>query len=241
MDDPIAPGADRGAAVDGVLFDFHWTLFDVDDDERWVSHAARMGRIPMTPATARRIAERMQRARSLPGGIDQVIGRDLSERAHRRAMSDWLDLAAVPPPLARALCLRLTDPRAWHPYPETASVLRSLVARGVPIGVLSNVGWDIRPVFARYGLNHLITAFVLSYELGVEKPAPAIFRAGCARLGTAPARTVMVGDNPVTDGGCVEAGLIGYILPPPKPDTARGLAPILSLAGVRTPPDPHEL
>jgi len=39
----------------------------------------------------------------------------------------------------------------------------------------------------------------------------------------------MVGDNPLTDGGGIAAGLHVVLLPPPTPTDPRGLAAILSL------------
>jgi len=42
----------------------------------------------------------------------------------------------------------------------------------------------------------------------------------------------MVGDNPLTDGGAVEAGLTAYILPPELDSEARGLEAVLRLVDV---------
>jgi hypothetical protein len=37
--------------------------------------------------------------------------------------------------------------------------------------VLSNIGWDLRPVFTHHRLDHPISGYVLSYEAGTAKPA----------------------------------------------------------------------
>lgn len=52
-------------------------------------------------------------------------------------------------------------PAAWRPYPDAADVLEALQGRGFGVGV-SNIGWDLRPVFRAYGLDSLVDAFVLS-------------------------------------------------------------------------------
>lgn len=45
------------------------------------------------------------------------------------------------------------------------------------------------------------------YEV-IGKPEPTLFRIGCERLGIAPARCLMIGDNPLTDGvGASRAGI----------------------------------
>ena len=51
---------------------------------------------------------------------------------------------------------------------------------GVQVAVVSNIGFDIRPLFAAWGLADLVDAFALSYEVGRCKPDPAIFRAAPA-------------------------------------------------------------
>ena len=52
-------------------------------------------------------------------------------------------------PNAEALYDQLLDPESWQPYPDTRATLEHL--KDVPLAVVSNIGWDIRPVFERYG------------------------------------------------------------------------------------------
>ena len=47
----------------------------------------------------------------------------------------------------------------------------------------------------RYRLVPELDAYVLSYEVGVAKPHPTMYRLACAELGCAPAETVFVGDS----------------------------------------------
>ena len=58
-------------------------------------------------------------------------------------------------------------------------------------------------------------------------------RVGAADLGTDPRATLMVGDNPVRDGGATACGLRTYILPAEHRTGDRGLADTLRLVGSR--------
>ncbi|MEU0036379.1 HAD-IA family hydrolase [Streptomyces sp. NPDC006333] len=105
-----------------------------------------------------------------------------------------------------ALYERTFQPAAWRLYLDALDVLRGLRERGVRIAVVSNVGWDLRPVFDALGLTPYIDANILSYEVGVHKPDPRIFRLACDRLGVNPAEALMVGDERQKDGGAEAVG-----------------------------------
>jgi FMN phosphatase YigB (HAD superfamily) len=74
------------------------------------------------------------------------------------------------------------------------------------VAVVSNIGWDPRPVIAAYGLTDYLPVLVLSDERGVEKPDPRIFELAVAELGVPAQRSLMVGDNAATDGGAQAIG-----------------------------------
>ena len=69
----------------------------------------------------------------------------------------------------------------------------------------------------------------MSFEHGVCKPALDLFRTACDRLRVEPERTLMVGDNPLTDSGAVSAGMYVLLLPRPAKSGPRGLGHVLSL------------
>ncbi|MDQ1424198.1 MAG: hypothetical protein QOD72_1696, partial [Acidimicrobiaceae bacterium] len=157
-------------------------------------------------------------------------GRDLSEAAHRR---EWLALYAPADELAPGLAARLyereRDPVSWLFYPDVLPVLDALAARHVPLGVVSDTGWDYSEVLARAGLRDRFQSIVMSFEHGLVKPDGRLFAAACAELGVPPAETLMVGDNYLPDGGAVVAGLTVLLLPPVAAGAERGLRHVLDL------------
>ena len=226
--------------VDAVLFDFHGTLAQVEDPVTWVIAAAAACGRPLDRGRATALADRLVTAGRAGGPLPHRVpphlaehwaDRDLYEHSHRAA---YTGLAATVNTdvegLADALYDRLLGPDGWLPYPDTAPTLRTLHDAGIKVAVVSNIGFDIRPHFAAWGLDALVDAFVLSYEVGRCKPDPAIFRSACDMVGVEPERTLMVGDTPA-DAGAVRAGCAALVLPAAEPGRANGLGATLALAG----------
>ena len=115
------------------------------------------------------------------------------------------------------------------PFPDTAAVLTDLHASGVPIGVVSDIGWDLRPVFERHGLYPLVGSWVLSFEHGIEKPDPRLFHRCCAELEVEPNEAIMIGDSVERDGGAANAGLTALVLPRYPGHGERGLRAAIHL------------
>ena len=78
-------------------------------------------------------------------------------------------------------------------FPEVADVLVKARAAGLRLAVCSNLAYEYGP--AVRGLLPELDAYVLSYEVGLAKPHPTMYRLACAELGCAPAETVFVGDS----------------------------------------------
>ncbi|MEP7112715.1 MAG: HAD-IA family hydrolase [Ilumatobacteraceae bacterium] len=134
--------------------------------------------------------------------------------------------------LGDAINASMHAPFEWVPYAQTAAVLRSLGARGVAVGIVSNTGWDVRSVFAAHGMIESVASFTLSYEAGAVKPDPRIFDAACVSLRLAPNQVVMVGDDPMADSGAVRAGIRTLLLPGLPPGADNGIADVLKLVGI---------
>ncbi|MEU4692810.1 HAD-IA family hydrolase [Actinoplanes sp. NPDC023714] len=226
--------------VEAVLFDFHGTLAQVEDPLTWVIAAAAACGHELDRGRATILADRLLTAGRAGGPLPHRVppqlaehwaDRDLYEHSHRAAYTGLASTVHTDVEgLADALYDRLLRPDGWLPYPDTEPTLRKLHDAGIKIGVVSNVGFDIRPHFASWGLDPLVDAYVLSYEVGRTKPDPAIFLRACGMLGADPERTLMVGDTPA-DAGAVNAGCAVLVLPSADAGRANGLGATLALAG----------
>ena len=223
----------RDGCAEAVLLDYSGTIFDDRDvltPAGLIAEAARRG-ISLDTVGAASIIDTTMRYAHAPERPDRA-GSDLSIEAHR---SIWTALIAeagpYEPPLVDAIYATLVAPDSWRPYPDTLPVVQELAARRVPVGVLSNIGWDIRPSLARAGVLELLHTVVLSYEAGYEKPDPALFRLACEAMGHQPSDVLYVGDDPARDGPAVRIGMSVYLLPDARDvRRPRGLAAVLRLA-----------
>ncbi|BCB91404.1 HAD family hydrolase [Phytohabitans suffuscus] len=224
--------------LDAVLFDFHGTLAQVEDPVGWVVAAAEECGVTLDRGRATVLADRLVTAGRAGGPVPSRVpphlaeafaDRDLYEHAHRMAYTGLAaTVGAGVDGLEEALYERLLRPEGWVLYADTAGTLMALKEAGVPVAVVSNIGFDIRPHFEAWGFTGLVDAFVLSYEVGRIKPDPAIFLRACGALGVEPERALMVGDTPA-DAGAVRAGLAALVLPAAEPGKSNGLAAVLNL------------
>lgn len=222
-----------------VLFDFHGTLAQVEDPVRWVLAAAAECGVDLPRARATVLADRLVTAGRAGGPVPHRVPphlaevwaeRDLYEHAHRAA---YTGLAATVDSgvdgLPEALYERLLSADGWSLYPEVVQTLQALVTARVPVALVSNVGFDLRPLARALGMDAYISAYLLSYEIGRCKPDPAIFYQACHALGVPPEEALMVGDTPA-DAAAVAAGCRAYLLPTAPPGTANGVSAVLRLA-----------
>lgn len=218
----------RARRFRAVLFDFGDTLFSRAAGARaLVEVAAGLG-VVVTDERATALWRHILDRAITPE--EMALARDLSAEAHRREWTRLYSLAdEITPGIGAALYAREIDPRGWMPHPDAVATLDRLRGSGCMIGVVSDTGWDIRPVFALAGLLDRIDSFVLSFEHGAVKPAAELFLAACSDLGVAPEEVLMVGDNPTTDGGAARAGLTVLVLPVGAATRRGALDPVLDL------------
>jgi putative hydrolase of the HAD superfamily len=114
-------------------------------------------------------------------------------------------------------------------------VLRILHERGIAVAVVSNIGWDLRPVFRAHGLDAYVDAYVLSYEHGIQKPDPRLFTVACEALGTDPGDALMVGDDRHADGGAAALGcavhFVDHLPVEKRPDALRPVLDLVAAPG----------
>ncbi|WP_210586235.1 HAD family hydrolase [Streptomyces sp. GESEQ-35] len=226
-----------------VLFDFSGTLFRVESTDSWLRGVLAEAGIALPEAELAETALALETAGALPGGADPVRlptevaevwdVRDQSSELHRAAYTGLSRQVPLPDPgLHDALYERHMSPGAWAPYPDAAEVLHALHERGIQVAVVSNIGWDLRPVFREHGLDPYIDAYVLSYEHGIRKPDPRLFATACTKLGVEARDVLMVGDDRRADGGAAALGcevhFVDHLPVALRPD---GLRPVLDLVG----------
>ncbi|MFB6438823.1 HAD family hydrolase [Streptomyces sp. NPDC056411] len=229
--------------IKGVLFDFSGTLLRIESPESWLRGALATTDTAMDDAEIARRAAELERAGALPGGREpaglpaglagQWEVRDRDARLHRAVYTGLARQVPLPrPELYDALYDRHKTAEAWLPYPDAAEVLTELHRRGIRTGVLSNIGWDLRPVLRAHGLDRHLDCCVLSYEQGLQKPDPRLFAVACRELGLAPSSVLMVGDDRRKDGGATALGC-AFLPVDPLPTDRRpdGLRPVLDLVG----------
>ncbi|WP_019202397.1 HAD family hydrolase [Tsukamurella sp. 1534] len=222
----------------GVLFDFSGTLFRLEEDPSWFDGFTDGEGNPIAGAAQAELMRRMTAPMGLPVPMEGEIlaawhGRDLSAENHRIAYHHVLEQSGVVDPGQRAeLYGRVSNPDCWRIYPDTARVLRALRDEGLKVGVLSNIAYDIRPAFVREGIDGLVDAFVLSFEVGHMKPDAEVFRIATAALGLPPERVLMVGDSAEADGGATAIGCgFAQVEPLPVDERPDGLVAAVREAG----------
>jgi HAD superfamily hydrolase (TIGR01509 family) len=208
-------------AIRGVLFDFSGTLFRLEHEAAWFD-----GLLADAGVQLESRAELIQRLVAPDGQPDWLPARvradwprrDLDSAVHRRVFLDFLRHGGINQPGLAEKCYEgMLEPDNWRPYPDTVFALRQLATAGVPVAVVSNIGWDIRAVFDHHGVSCLVTEVVLSYEEGRIKPDPELFRIACERIGIAAEQALMIGDSVEADGGAAATGCQVVIVDPLPP------------------------
>jgi putative hydrolase of the HAD superfamily len=189
-------------------------------------------------------------ARGVVVGEDDARAAMLAEmayyRAHHDEAVDWTALkdlrrrcaAVVQEHLQTSLPLddvleALLAAIRFRAYPEVPDVLARLRESGARLAVVSNWDVSLHDVLERTGLRPLVDAVVISAELGVAKPDPAIFRAALDRLGAAAEGAVHVGDSLEHDvAGARAAGLEAVLVARNGAAAPDGVRTVRSLAEV---------
>jgi HAD superfamily hydrolase (TIGR01549 family) len=93
------------------------------------------------------------------------------------------------------------------PYAAAESVLRALSA-SYKLGVIANQSVSSSERLMQWGLMPFVSTCLCSFELGLEKPDPAIFTLALERAGCAPSEAAMIGDR--LDNDIRPARLLGW-------------------------------
>lgn len=118
-------------------------------------------------------------------------------------------------------------------FPDTLATLDALRARGVRLGLCSNLAVNYaQPIIDL--LQGRMDALTWSFEAGAIKPSPMIYAKACEALGCAPADVLMVGDTASADvdgprAFGMQALLLDRSRPLPSAGTLRALHDILNI------------
>ncbi len=196
-----------------VLFDWMLTLAEYPDDRELVRRAHQAIERNTAPATLDVIVERLETAARDADVIAAMTREDCSAELHQLANLLFFKRAEIDDELAAAMYALLGDP-TFHPvYAETPTVLRDLAELGVRVAVVSDIHVDLRAHAALHAIDHLIHAWILSYQHGIQKPDLALFQLALDALDVQAADALMVGDRSSHDGAAAALGIDTLILP----------------------------
>lgn len=174
------------------VFDAYGTLFDV------AAAARRAAAEPGAEAWADRwaaLAARWRRKQLEYSWIRAVAGAHADFWQVTQDALDWtLEAEALTDPRLRQ---RLLDLYYELPaFPEVPEVLRGLRDQGFALAILSNGSPPmLQAAVTSAGIGPLLDAVLSVEEVGVFKPAGAVYAMASARFGTAPAQTGFVSSN----------------------------------------------
>jgi putative hydrolase of the HAD superfamily len=95
-----------------------------------------------------------------------------------------------------------------RPDPQMVEAVARARKAGIRVGVITN-SWGTAPYdpYEGYQLNERFDALVVSGEVGIRKPDPAIYRLAADKLGVPPSRCVFVDDVAANLPAAAELGM----------------------------------
>lgn len=97
-------------------------------------------------------------------------------------------------------------------FPDTLPALEAWRRRGLKLGIVSNATPSFREAIDRVGLTPYFDTIIISAEVGLAKPDPAIFELGLGRLGLTAGQTFFVDDLPRHVRAARDLGLQAFLI-----------------------------
>ncbi len=173
--------------IRAILFDLFDTLVWLDGERLLAGRDALAARAGVDAALLgeqwRRTSD--ARNRGLLGGLEAEIAQLLAAVGCTHSVECVHELAELE---------RLAWRSATHLYEDTVDALRALRGAGRRLGIVSNCSCQGDTVVRELGLELAVDAVVLSWEVGVLKPDPAIYQVALERLEVAAEQTLLVDD-----------------------------------------------
>lgn len=97
-------------------------------------------------------------------------------------------------------------------WEDSLPVVFELRQRGVRTALVSNCSHSTRGIVDRLGLVDAFDEVILSFEVGLRKPDPAIYREALRRVDVQPDRAVFVDDQQEYCDGAASIGIQAYLI-----------------------------
>ena len=204
--------------VDGILFDVDDTLVDTKGAFAQALAAVRAEYMPNVPPE--REPEILSHWRTDPGGYyRRYTSGELDHVTQRRLRAELLHETFGAAPVTESsfeawdALFWGTFEKSWTAHPDARAAVDAVVAAGLRVGVVTNAATELQERKLKLAGLADLPVLVGVDTLGFGKPDPRVFLEGTRRLGTVPARTAYVGDEPTVDAlAAREAGLTGVWL-----------------------------
>jgi len=199
--------------LEAVLFDLDDTLHD--DTHAFTSAAEEVAREIALERGVDAFALKRAYVAEAEGFWHRLSAEQLRNRLSglREAMwSSALERVGIADPdLAQRSAANYNEYRKkyFSVFPGAVELLRALRERGWKLGILTNGFSEThREKIKLLQIGEYFDAIFIADEVGMIKPDPLLFAHACTTLGSAPARSAMVGDRYERDvRGALEAGL----------------------------------
>lgn len=230
-----APTARSGeaAAARVVLLDALGTLVELEPPAPHLREqlAQRLGLQVSDAAAERAIAAEIAYYRAhLGDGTDQASLEDLRQRCAKVLARELGRDLGQPVPADERMTEALLASLRFARFADVLPALRGLRRQGLGMVVVSNWDVSLHSVLERAGVAPCVDAVLTSAEVGVRKPAAAIFDRALALAGVAAAGARHVGDSIEEDvSGALGAGIKPILLRRDGGPGPPGVATISSL------------
>jgi beta-phosphoglucomutase len=196
---------------DAVIFDVGGTLLGFYDRVPFQEFLVHAG-LPATDEDARQFHRRLVSIIVAQRDAAQGLGADEAELYgwwHENFSRTWPDR----PDLVEEMLHWLFAGRFDRLFADVLPALEALQAVGMPMGVLSNFGTQLRDLLRRFDLLRYFEFVVVSAEVGLAKPDSRIFQLAVDKCGRPANCLLYVGDHVGDDiQGAWGAGLAAVLI-----------------------------
>ena len=185
----------QGQRIEAVVFDLDDTLWPIAPTILRAEAALREWIARHVPDVAARWdADTQKRVRSALIAANPAIANDVMALRRGTIFAAFDELGGSAAQAQQAFNWFSAERQKVEFYPDALPALERLAQR-FRLGVISNGFADVHAI----GIGHWFETVVSAHEVGVSKPAPAIYAACIERMGLPASAMLYVGDDPHND------------------------------------------